>query len=177
MKRSVSLVIGSAVTGVVALLGAAPAHAQSVDIHDPAGDASGQVLDITRVHIDNGDHAIVTKVRMVATVRGHLIVSMDPRGGHGVRVLSKHGPAGQTHSRVVSGAFTDRGGSSGPVACPGLRVRWNAERPVVRLRLPSTCLAGGDYGAVRFAVLTEVPRGGDGDWAPGYTSTAWIPRG
>jgi hypothetical protein len=47
--------------------------------------------------------------------------------------------------------------------------------------LPSRCLRGGDYGAIRFAVLTE--RGsGDTDVAPESANgdigvSGWIPRG
>jgi hypothetical protein len=42
--------------------------------------------------------------------------------------------------------------------------------------MPQACLNGGDYGAVRFAVLTE--RVSDTDSAPDNASeTSWISRG
>jgi hypothetical protein len=45
------------------------------------------------------------------------------------------------------------------------------------MSLPAACLNSGNYGAVRFAVLTE--RESDTDYAPGSptTSSPWIPRG
>ena len=48
------------------------------------------------------------------------------------------------------------------------------------LRMPSGCLHHGDFGAVRFAVLTEGARGGgDTDDAPDARRgvTPWLPRG
>ena len=53
---------------------------------------------------------------------------------------------------------------------------WSTDAPTARLVLPRACLNGGDYGAVRFAVLTE--RGADTDIAPGRSNgSGWINRG
>ena len=75
----------------------------------------------------------------------------------------------------LPGAFTDRRVAG--ERCSGFRVRWLDDRPVVRMSMPSRCLDSGDYGAIRFAVLTE--RGSDTDYAPGgpADASAWIPRG
>jgi hypothetical protein len=48
------------------------------------------------------------------------------------------------------------------------------------MRMPSRCLQDGDYGAIRFSVLTE--READTDLAPErpngtLRSSAWLPRG
>jgi hypothetical protein len=59
-------------------------------------------------------------------------------------------------------------------------VSWDADTDVAKLRMPAHCLAGGEYGAVRFALLTELTD--DTDYAPetaggSITSTDWVPRG
>lgn len=175
MKRTFPLAIAAASAALLLL--AAPASAQQLTYDDPAGDASGPGLDITRSTVQNRDHAVVTTVHFVRSVRGDLIVSIDPRHGRGVRVVSEYDPVGHTKNFVLPVAFTDRSTGGGHrVRCPGLRVHWSVERPLARLRLPSSCLAGGDYGAVRQAVLTE--RGSDTDYAPeGDDASAWVPRG
>ncbi len=176
MKRSPSAVLGLLAAALV-LIGAGPASAQQASIHDEAGDASGPGLDVTRVSVDNQDSAVVVTVRFVRSVRGDLVVSVDPRGGHGVRMISEYRPVGHTVDLVLGRAFRDHGGSSGEVRCPGLRVHWSAERPTVRLRLPSTCLAGGDYGAIKVDVLTERAGGADTDAAPEGSGLEWVARG
>ena len=114
-------------------------------------------------------------VRFADDVRGDVIVSVDQRGGTGLRLISEHDPAGETTNYVIPGAFTDRRAEG--VRCPGFRARWLEDRPVVRMAMPSRCLDSGDYGAIRFAVLTE--RGDDTDYASGVPDegSAWIPRG
>ena len=159
------------------LAAAAPAVAQRDAVTDPAGDASTHALDVVHVAVDNRDDEVVATIRFTAAVRGDLVVSLDPRGGRGVRVVSRYRPVAHTSNVVLGRAFTDRHGSGGPVECQGLRVRWSTETPVVRLRLPSTCLAGGDYGAIRYAVLTEDPRGGDDDATPDDGAAGWVARG
>jgi hypothetical protein len=178
MKRSLGLVLGTTLATV--LLTTSPALAEQASIDDDAGDAANGGLDITSVTVRNLDHAVVAKVRFVASVRGDLIVSIDPRGDQGVRMVSEYRPVGHTNNLVIPGAFTDRGPGDGVAGeCRGLRVRWSAEEPTATLRMPSRCLADGNYGAIRFAVLTE--RGADTDFAPetprGDGSSAWISRG
>lgn len=162
-----------------ASLFASPAFAAQVTVQDPDGDAANRGLDITRVTVRNLDHSVVVKVRFVESVRGDLIVSIDPRRARGLRLVSEYRPGGQTNNAVIAGAFTDKGGSEEPktLACRGFRVNWRSDAPVATVRMPSRCLHGGDYGAIRFAVLTE--RGGDSDYTPETNSGAsrWIPRG
>jgi hypothetical protein len=176
MKRALSGVLGLGMTALV-LLYAGPANAQQVSVDDEAGDASGPGLDIARVTVDNQDRAVVVKIRFASTGRGDLIVSLDPRGGRGVRLVSEYRPVSHTRNIVVGRAFTDHGGSGRPVPCPGFGVTWSAERPTARLRMPSTCLGGGDYGAIRFAVLTESAGGSDTDAAPENGASDWVSRG
>jgi hypothetical protein len=178
MKRSLGVVLGS--TAAVLLLGAGPAAAQRAAVEDPAGDATNRGLDITAAAVRNLDHAVVVRVRFVASVRGDVIVSVDPRRARGVRLVSEYRPAGTTENFVLIGAFTDRGPGGRAVQCPGFRVRWSDEEPVVTMRMPSRCLNDGDYGAIRFAVLTE--RGADSDHAPetrrgDVSVSTWVARG
>lgn len=162
------------------LVTAAPAQAQDLVVADPAGDQEAG-LDVTRARLANNDYAVRVRVRFSDAVRGTLVVSIDRRKGSGLRLVSRYRSQGQTRSFVLRHAFTDRRAGNRRVACRGLRVAWDAEAAAVTLRLPSRCFHGGDYGAVRFAVLTE-RGGGDSDVAPETESgdiaqSAWIPRG
>jgi hypothetical protein len=165
-----------AVLGAVAA-GPAPALAESATIADPAGDAAGHGLDVTGARLRNLDHRIVVDVTFVRDVRGDLIVSIDRRHGQGLRLVSEHDPAGHTDDLVIRHAFSDASvGDNRPVRCRGFRVSWSDARAAARLVLPQRCLHGGDYGAVRFAVLTE--RRSDTDYAPeGRSASGWISRG
>ena len=171
----------AAITTTAALtLLASPAVAQKASVSDPAGDATNRGLDFTRVTVDNRDDKIVVRARFVETRRGDLIVSVDPRGKHGLRLISEHRPGGETRNYVLPGAFTDRGTGASNAACPGFRVSWSAEKDLARMVLPSTCLQDGNYGAIRFQFLSE--RGSDSDFGPetqdGELGTSrWIPRG
>ena len=167
------------VTIAASLLSTAPVHAQALSITDEAGDTSGRGLDITAATVRNRDHRIVAEVTFDRARAGDLVVSVDRRGGRGLRMVSRYRPDGTTRNLVLSGAFTDRGPGR-RVACSGFRVRWDTEAETATLRLPARCLNRGNYGAVRFAVLTEPARGGgDVDYAPDTESgsSAWIPRG
>lgn len=156
----------AALLAATSLLLAVPAHAATGALDDPAGDAAKRGLDVTRAVLDNGDDALVVRVRFEEVRRGDVIVSVDPRGGSGLRLLSRYRPGEESRDRVLPYAFTDSGDEPAPdTDCAGFRVRWNDERDVVRLRLPADCLQGGDYEDVRFAVLTE-RRSGDADFAP-----------
>ena len=147
-----------------------PAIAQRATVADPAGDAAGRGLDVMNVRVANNDQSIVTMVRFVQTRRGELIVFLDPRGPHrGVAMVSRYRPKGTTTNFVLSNSTNDT-----RVKCPGFTVAWRPGRDLARMRLPSTCLRRGDYGAIRFAFLTER------DAADVDFSSAWspfIPRG
>jgi hypothetical protein len=117
-------------------------------------------------------------VRFVEAVRGDLIVSIDPRRARGLRLVSEYRPNGHTRNSIVSGAFTDKNVPDEPtvLSCKGFRVTWNVDAAQATLRLPSRCLHDGDYGALRFAVLTE--RQADSDFTPDTGSGSdWIARG
>lgn len=174
MKRLLSGAV--ALTAIV--LSAAPGSAAHLTLDDPAGNASGRGLDVTSATLRNLGHRVVVDVEFVRSVRGDLIISIDPRHDRGLRLISEYDPTGHTRSFVLDGAFTDRhvGEHADRIPCRGFRVRWSADEPTVRLTMPATCLDDGDYRAVRYAVLTE--RGSDTDYAPGEQgSSDWVKRG
>jgi hypothetical protein len=95
-------------------------------------------------------------------------------------MVSEYRSVGHTQNAVLPGAFTDRAAPADPPKCRAFRVSWSADEPRVTMRIPSRCLNGGDYGAIRFAVLTE--RRSDTDWAPerphgDVGPSPWVPRG
>lgn len=178
MKRLLS----GAVALCAIVLSAAPASAAHLTLDDPAGDRQGRGgLDITNATLRNLGHRVVVDVGFVRSVRGDLIVSVDPRHARGVRLVSQYDPVGHTRNFVLAGSFSDLGDRTAVrgqqrVRCHGFRVRWSPDEPSVRLTMPATCLDDGDYSAVRYAVLTE--RSSDTDFAPeGASSTGWVPRG
>lgn len=174
MKRLLSGAI--ALTAVV--LAAAPASAAHLTITDPRGDRMGHGLDITGATLRNLGHRIVVDVEFVRSVRGDLIVSVDPRHARGVRMVSEYDPVGHTRNVVLDGAFSnhDVGEEPARIPCHGFRVRWSPDEPTARLIMPARCLDGGDYTAVRYAVLTE--RRSDTDYAPGESGESpWVQRG
>jgi hypothetical protein len=173
--------------GAVTLLAATvallpgPAMAQEATVTDPVGDAAGPGLDFTRVTVANRDHRIVVRARFVQARRGDLIVSIDPRGASGVRLISEYRPNGTTTNYVAPGAFTARAAGPPTVACPRFTVVWRPARELARMTMPSRCLHGGDYGAVRFAFLSE-REAGDTDYGPAtpdgeLRASRFIPRG
>jgi len=181
MKRSLGATVALSVAGV--LLGAAPASAQDLAVTDPLGDVGINTLDILSVTLKSGDRSIVAAIEVEdATRDGNLTVSVDPRGGTGVRIVSKFRATGGTKSYVLRRAFTDKGTSSKKVKCK-VKVGdgWSgAGNPVITLRIPSRCVAGGNYGALRFAAVSDL--GGDRDLAPVTKRgrlgvSGWVARG
>lgn len=171
------MVLAAATLGA-SLLISGPAVAASLTVVDPPGDAEAGGLDITSATVDNRDKKIVVTLQFVESVRGDLVVSIDPEKARGLRIVSRYRPNGQTRSYVVTRAFTDKRGQARIVKCNALDVVWSEDAPTVTLRLPARCLADGDYEAVRGAFLTEDPDGSDTDYAPGDgESTPFIPRG
>lgn len=179
MKRLGPVVLA---TTAALFLGAAPATAQEVTIPDEQGDSSGRALDILSVTARNLDRSIAVEMTFEATTEpSHIIVSVDPRGGTGVRMVSEFRPAGlgRTKNYVLRKAFSDSGEGRKRIACRGLKLREGmaAAGPTITLRMPSKCLNGGNYGALRFAVLIE-RGGGDRDWAPDAGgTTGWVAQG
>jgi hypothetical protein len=176
--RSRAAAAVAALAASVVLGAAGSALASTAVLQDPAGDADNPGLDITSARLRNLDHRVVVRVAFVRDTRGDLVVSIDRRHGRGLRLVSEHRPAGSDEDFVLRGAFTDTTArvGNGRVPCRGFHVHWSATTPSARLVLPQSCLNGGDYGAVRFAVLTE--RGADTDIAPDHRNgSAWISRG
>ncbi|KQW52966.1 hypothetical protein ASC77_01275 [Nocardioides sp. Root1257] len=185
MKRSLAAALATVLVaplGVV-LLGAEPASAQTLSVSDPQGDVGIKTLDILSVSVQNLDRQVVAAIEVEdATRDGNLTVSIDPRGGTGVRVISKFRATGGTKNYLLRKAFTDPGSSKQKIRC---RVRlgdaWSAAgHPVITLRFPSRCLAGGNYGALRFAAISSLAH--ERDVAPvdkrGQLSVSdWVARG
>lgn len=178
MKRTLAAALGASL-----LLVAPPAAAQDLAVGDAMGDTGITTLDIISVTVHNQDRAVVVDVEVEdATRDGNLVVSLDPRGGTGVRVVSKFRATGGTKNFVLRKAFTDKGSSTKRVRC---KVRLGdatspALNPVIILRMPSRCLAGGNFGALRFAATSQL--GGDRDVAPQKASgkvgvSDWVARG
>ena len=86
-------------------------------------------------------------------------------------LVSQYRPKGTTRNFVLSNAASDE---RPRVRCPGFEVVWRPARNLARMTLPSTCLRRGDYGAVRFAFLTERDAA-DIDFSP--ETSPFIPRG
>lgn len=176
--------LGALTLGVLLVLAgtAAPASAERFRLGDAVGDAAGDesrdVLDIRSATLDNRERVLVARVRFDRVGRGDAIVSVDRRGGAGLRLVSTRRADGSTRDRLLPGAFTDRGDEVVPPGpCPGFSATWDTRRDTVRFRLPARCWNGGDYGDVRFTVLTE-RRGGDADIAPDRRpASRWVARG
>lgn len=174
-----------ALSALVALLApiavlAGPAQARSLGVPDPAGDAANGGLDFTRVTVINRDRVIVVRATFVKARLGDAIISIDPRGQTGLRLVSEYRPHRTTRSYVLPGAFSDLRDGGDPVTCRKLTVTWRPAKDLVRMSLPSRCLQGGDFGAVRFSFLSEL--GADTDYGPESSGdeigvSAWIPRG
>jgi hypothetical protein len=164
----------------LALLAAPAANAQRLAVDDPSGDAPNGELDITRASLANRDYRLVARVTFADNERGDVIVGVDRRHGTGIRMVAHRSADGSVRGRLLPIAFTDHDAGS-DVTCRRLMVSWDDDRSRVTLRMPSRCWNDGDYGAVRYAVLTE-RRGADSDWAPegpdGEDDTsAWVARG
>ncbi len=174
-----TLAAAAATTALLAVA-ASPAHAARIEIDDPKGDTpGGKRLDVVGVRIHNEDDRVVVRVAFAAERNGDLIVSIDPRGARGLRLVAEKrgepGGDGTVDQYLVPGAFTDTTTGPSPVTCTSYRLRWNGD--VARMVMPSDCLHDGDYGAIRVAVLTE-NGAGDSDYAPGDRgATRWIARG
>jgi hypothetical protein len=153
-----------------------PASAQGLSFTDPAGDAAGRGLDITHVTVRNGDRGITARVKFRRVMRGDLIIGVQTRSGLGAALISEHRPV-RGDRNFVETAGGDR--------CRAFAVTWNADAQAAAMRMPARCLRGGNYGALRFFVLTEdsPDRGVDIDVAPNVDGTqqtpwtGWVPRG
>ena len=160
-----------------------PASAAQHIAADPRGDdpTNGPVLDITRLRVNNRDRKLVVEVRFVRAGRGDLIVTLYKRGetpGYGTGIVSHHRPR--------RGDINQVGTRDGIQECDGLSVVWDHTRDTATVRVPPTCIDGGDYGDLKVRVLTELVV--DQDFAPQgppkpnadeptWRWTPWIARG
>jgi hypothetical protein len=150
---------------------AAPVQSATLNVSDPAGDGTGPGLDITSLRVNNADYVLVVRVRFVRAVHGDLITFIGTRKGIFAQVVSEHRSAGDTTTLNMV---------SGEIPCAGSRTAWDHEADFAVLRVPSRCLRGGNYGALKVRVLTEI--GQDADLAPKTAAGAWrwtrlVPRG
>lgn len=159
------------------------AEAAPYAVTDPRGDdpTNGPVLDITRLRVNNREHKLVVEVGFVQAGRGDLIVTMYKRGetpGLGTGIISHHRPR--------RGDINQVGTADGFQPCDGLSVAWDHRIDTATVRVPPSCIDGGDYGDVRVRVLTELVV--DQDFAPQgpprpnadeptWRWTPWIARG
>lgn len=156
----------------LALVGfASPAVSSTLIVSDPAGDGTGPGLDITSLRVNNADSVLVVRVRFVRAVHGDLITFVGTRKGILAQVVSEH---------RAEGNKTTLNTLSGETPCGGLTTVWDHDVDVAVVRVPSRCLRGGNYGALKVRVLTEI--GQDADLAPKTAAGAWrwtrlVPRG
>lgn len=155
----------------------APAHAEQVTVDDGPGDTIDPGLDITTVSFKNRDQAVVVDLSFTRDRRGEIIVAIASRGGPLLRIISQHPASGDDKIFLIERSDEE-------VPCRGLSSEWDRAAATLRLRMPSRCLGGGDYGALRFWALIEGyrSRSSDVDYAPespdgGLRFTDWVPRG
>lgn len=159
----------------VLVIGATPAHAQRLAVDDAAGDTMGPGLDIRKVTFSNRDRAVVVNMEFASDRRGEVIIFVRARRGSHVRMVSQHPAQGPDKTIFLSGHQVGH--------CGGLSTDWIRRQATLELRMPSRCLDGGEYGAIRDWALIEGYRGGsDVDYAPedrhgDSRVTDWIPRG
>ncbi|HEX2177360.1 MAG TPA: hypothetical protein VHG70_15760, partial [Nocardioidaceae bacterium] len=90
-----------------------------------------------------------------------VIVRLRAGNGAAVRILHIHRRRGD-RTFVAAGGFER---PPEPVRCRGVRARWSDAVEAVQSRLPARCLSEGSHRAIRVAVFTEAPDGGDSDAA------------
>jgi hypothetical protein len=156
----------------------APANAAAVAVTDDSGDILEPGLDFTAIKVRNTDRAVVATITFARDRRSEIIVAVRPRhhDAEMVRFVAVHLREGDDRMFLVDN-------DSEKVKCGGLRSTWDRDAATMKMRLPSRCVNGGDYGAVRSWFLTEgFGGGGDVDYAPekadgGLGWTSWIARG
>lgn len=155
-----------------------PAAAERLEVVDPSGDtfSGSSLLDITTVVVRNRSRAIVAKVEFTRAGKGDLIVHFQT-DSEPDRVLA----AVVSHHRPRRGDRNTFAATDGAEDCAGMRITWNHELDLARIRLPSTCLAQGAYDEVRARVLTEIVVDQDmyalNPGSRNWRWTSWVPRG
>jgi hypothetical protein len=156
----------------------APANAAAVALTDDSGDTLEPGLDFTAIRERNTDRAVVARITFARDRRSEIIIAVRPRhhAAETVRIVAVHRREGEDRIFLIDN-------DSEKVTCGGLRSTWDRDTATMKMRLPSRCVNGGDYGAIRSWFLTEgFGGGGDVDYAPengdgGLGWTPWIARG
>jgi hypothetical protein len=175
---SLRMVIAAGLAGTLLLAVPSSAQARQILVEDPAGDTIDPGLDMTSATFRNRDRAVVVTIAFTRDRRGEVIVAVDGRTRPPVRIVSQHRRQGPDRTFLIT-----RTNDEAP--CRGLSSDWDRAEAVVQLRMPARCLGNGNYGALRFWVLTEGAPGSsssDVDYAPetsrgGLAFTDWVPRG
>jgi hypothetical protein len=166
-------IVGTVCIGTVLFLGGS-ANAAELTVTDAAHDTARAGLDIVGASLVNDDYALSASVNFRKQRSGTVVIGVRARNGGLIRVVSKHQADGGGRSFLVN--------AKGKLRCSGLTVNWHPAQASVSFAVPSTCLWGGNYGAVRAWILSEdLTTGSDVDYAPeqhgGSAHTAWVPRG
>ena len=155
---------------------APPAVAAVQDVSDPAGDgARGTDLDITGIHVRNGDRRIRVVVTVGNVSHGDFAVRFQARGVKHERRAVVYSEWDGKHAATQMFA-TDK-----KQTCDGVRVTWDQDKDRLISSFPIRCWRHGDIGAIRAHAITE-DRGIDTDLAPkredgSWGWTPWVARG
>jgi hypothetical protein len=166
-------IVGTIGVGAVLVLGGS-ANAAELTVTDAAHDTARAGLDIVGASLDNDDYALSASVNFRKNRSGTVVIGVRARNRGFIRIVSKHHADGGGRSFLVN--------ANGRLRCSDLTVSWHPARTSVSFAVPSTCLWGGNYGAVRAWILSEdLTSGTDVDYAPEHNGssalTAWLPRG
>lgn len=160
MLRALGTVAASVLT--LSLTSAAPVGAAQVTVPDAQGDSLQAPLDLLGLTAHNNDlHLRIELTVEDATRDGDLFVSVKPRRGDGVRIVSRFRPTDKTRTVLLDHAVTDKGaGKNTRLRCRGLKLSegWADAGPTIIFSMPSRCLNHGNYGAVRFIAAVEADR-------------------
>jgi hypothetical protein len=156
-----------------------PASARHLSVLDDRGDTVTRGLDITDAAFSNRNNALHIDLVFAHDRPGDIIAAVKVKGGSLIRVVGRHHPDHDPYRAFL----VDTDGARVP--CRNLNAGSSGNEFEARfwVRIPSRCLDGGDYGAVRHWVRTERFRSGaDVDHAPekpsgAITFTRVIPRG
>jgi hypothetical protein len=159
----------------LAALAGPSAQAQTVHLHDPAGDGfKGQALDITSMVISNRPHHVSVTISFARLTSGDFAVSFKRPGDK-----TLFGGVASTHSRrhTKSKLFSV---PTGVRPCQHLIVRWEPRPDEVRILIPSHCLDHGHFSDIKAQLITEV--GSDADYFPNpkhghFGWSRWVARG
>jgi len=162
--RSLSAVIAAAVL-VMSTPGSAGAATKTVK--DDADDgAPGPALDISAATLDSKQGVLKIRIEVGQVDSGGMLVYLQPKGGAEYRASSDYDAnEGTLDNTLYKG--------NAKVACKGLNAAWNTGKGTVSLRVPATCIDGGDYDKVRFKLLSEKANGSDNDFAPEDNKGYW----